>query len=448
MEIISSLPDTGALKPTKRSRANSNNNSPNSKKSKVVALQLVDINNDCLEEIFMYLDLMGLVNIAECDERFTSAAQSVYLRRYCKMKAYLYFETIHHEPGKGEIRIHTNIAEALFRQFGHLISNLTVQWCNHYEGSIEKTLLSCRFDSLTVLRLIWLRSIDFQTLNKPFEKVEDLTIIQSFLSHELSRLNIWFPNLIRLKLYQVKFLQSETLKLKFPLLKHLEISNTLPTMSENLIIAILRINPQLESLTLRHNLDVKFLQSIAKCLPFVVKLELWEPMDGFKIFREQTISFENVKEFKLNARQGYDLNHMPFKFNLQSLTLAGFNMFNGNTLNFIKQHQELRTLCLMPEITFVDDLTYDNVTSIIESLLQLVVLEFCADNFTADQLILLLSMNKNLKKMRFTFLLPPDFVETLRQAATAEWILTEQLVKSYSVIFEYYEMTFERKYLH
>lgn len=55
---------------------------PSIKRQKTIPLKITDVNDDCLERIFDYLNANDLNNVAEATRRFVPAARMVYRRKY------------------------------------------------------------------------------------------------------------------------------------------------------------------------------------------------------------------------------------------------------------------------------------------------------------------------------------------------------------------------------
>lgn len=426
----STKPDVKGSKLSKRLRDQSNDETTSSKKPKVTfdSLQLIDINDDCLEVIFKSLDLTDLLNVSESHDRFVAIARSIYSRRYQMKKVWVNLSSIFLNVApkdNAELEIGNEIAVLFFRQFGHLVSNLSLNYMAQHAINIEKSVLKHCSDSITVLELMLCHGNNLETLNEPLEKVKELTITKSIIGPKLSMLSNWFPNLISLKLVQVELVECKALEVNFSQLKHLVIFNKEQTIPQTTIGELLRVNPQLESLNLQCKLDADFLWHIAEHMRQVKTLELWASNDRFESFADKKVSFDYVNVFKLNSwfHWGEFLVNMPFKFTkLDKLMLDGFNEFQGEMLKFIKQNQAISVLSLLPYIEDWDDLAFDDLESIIDSLPKLIELEFCADMFTEEQLIRLLSKYKNLKDVRLAFLELPNFVKNLGKAVELEWV--------------------------
>lgn len=437
------LPSTSGVQTSsvsKRSRVSNDSDDACPKKPKIVIdpLQLVDVNDDCLEAIFKHLALADLFNVCESHERFVVAAQTLYSRRYRSKSITVDVTTtgISAEDGFDDIEIGMDISEAFLRYFGHMISSLWFNSKNQLALNIEMSLFKHCTESLASLDLYSCNVKNFETINEPLKKVENLAISNSFLGKNLSMLNIWFPSITSLRLDQSGMAEPKALEVNFADLKHLEIYNNGRDLTEATIGKLLRFNQQLESLVLCCEINADFLRFIAEHTPQVEELELWVPSDRFNSFGDQKITFESVKEFKLNCWHHYGLwlAHVPFKFTeLQKLWLHGFNEFNNQMLEFIKQNKGISNLYLVPYIDNEDDfgywddwehLTFDDLQSIVETLSKLVELEFCAETFTDDELARLLLENMGLKKVRIWFIERLECFCHIRKAVEAQWVIT------------------------
>lgn len=377
------------------------------KKPKIVEnpLKLVDINDDCLQAIFEHLDLESLVNIAETDDHFTTAAKSVFSRRYRNKKYVMSTFLI----GKSDyIAIEKSFAALLFRHFGEFISDLLVDCLSQHDKTSEKSILLYCSSFLVNLDLVYTTTNCFKTIEKPFEKVEKLAIVRGMLNQKMSQLNVWFPNLTSLELFNVKFLEPQTVEVHLPALKQLMIHNDQMTLQQSTIVELLRLNPQVEVLRWRQlTYDASLVRSISECLPLLEELELWSPEDRFSSFGNQKICFETVKKFTLNTfyHRAEFVENMPFRFKaLRELILDGFNQFQDDLLNFVIENHDLTKLCLTPFIGDFDDLTLEDLHKIVDSLPKLVDLEFCGDLFSKHELIPFLTDSKMLQKVRLLFI--------------------------------------------
>lgn len=439
-------------KVVKRSRDQHRTENALVKRSKVeaVPLRLSDINFDCMEAICNYLNVQDLVAISDVHTHFVSAAATAFVRHYGRKCVYLNLCSLHHNEDDC-IEINKEIAGAFFHHFGQLISTLYLDCMAQREVAIEKALLQYCTGSLVKLELTMCRVNAFATINKPFEKVQQLGIVKSWLGPQLSQLNVWFPNVINLKLDRVKFTSPTTLAVHFPQLKHLAINDNDETIPLSTLNELLRLNPQLESLILQCDYDYDFLHSINEHLPQLTKLAISSPEDRFRCFADQKMHFENVNKFTLSAYsyRGDFVVNIPFVFPcLKELNFDGFNEFNGTMLNFILQNKLLTKLSLMTSIDEWDDLTIDDLKMIVDTLPELIELEFCADTFTVDELNGFLSQSKQLQKVRLTFNEFPGCPH-LQAALNVNWTIDTYAVEVHCTVecvqSEYFYLNLQRK---
>lgn len=445
-------------KPVKRS-FDLSNDSPqiDVKKPKldvVETLQLIDINDHCLWHTFEFLDdLVDLVKIAEAHERFIPAAVFEFRRRYRKRKELIVnLGSMHYRPiDCCECPVDENM-EPFFRHFGHLITNALINFMGRRQKQSHEigTLLQdfCA-DTIVELDLACLDSDDFQSIDKPFTKLEKLTFIDSTMGQKLSQMNIWFPQIQSLELIYVKLSQPELFEVNLPHLKHLEIYNRQSDMPIQTISEMLRANPQLKSLSLCCDYDRRFIESLSQNVPELEELELWTPQDRFLSFNDDKIHFGTVKKFKLNAcmSRGDFLVNIPFTFDdLQELTFDGFNQFKGQILDFIVNRSTVKKLKLVPYIDDFDDLMPQHLREITDSLPMLTELEFCADMLNMDEIVRLLADSEKLTNVVLLFvdaLWCKEFEHKLR----FQWDLSKQISGNYTStgIIDYVQLCLKRK---
>lgn len=440
---MSSKSDAKASKVAKRSRDKNHNVVINQKKKQklsVNGLQLVDMNNDCLEVIFEHFHVNDLVNVAECDERFYSAAESVFSRRYRNVEMHLNFGEHDCLCPLNRLEIKKGIAVSLFRRFGHFVTDLLINFSAQHEIDIENSLFEHCSDTLTKLQLIWCCGNNFETLIEPFGKIEELRITRSLLGPKISQLNHYFPNLVSLKLCHIELSQPKLLEVHFSQLKQLEIQNRDQTLPPSTIVKMIRANAQIESLNLDCNLDINLLQTIGICLQQLEELILYAPSDRFYCFGDEKVHFKMVKKFTLSSSfiHGEFLVNMPFVFEkLHELMLTGFNEFKGQMLAFIKQNSKVSKLSLMSRLEDWDDLEYEDLESIIQSMPKLNDLEFCADAFINEEVIELLALSEELKTVKLWFI-DPVICAQIREQLKANWSITAHSVRIICCEPQYY----------
>lgn len=350
------------------------------KKSKIQTkpLALVGLNYDCLEAIFMHLDLMDLINMADTHEHFVPAAILVFSRRYHKKAIYLNLGAVHCNSTIPEINM--DLGVAFFRHFGQSVSSLLLNQMDERVIDAEESLLEQCTGSLIDIKLLYCWKA-FESIKKPFAKVDNLVIKQCWLDHNLSKLNIWFPNVISLKLKYVNLSRPCSFEVNFSKLKHLMIyiSELTKSITPSTISKMCYLNLQLESLIINCDYGVHFLQSISNYLVKLNVLELWLPDDGFYTFFDSKAIFASVKKFTLNYSFKWNglMWNMPFVFPcLRELKLNGFHKFNEKLLDIVVQTKSIQKLNLMICIRAWDDTYYNELELITKMLPDLIELEF------------------------------------------------------------------------
>lgn len=105
--------------------------------------------------------------------------------------------------------------------------------------------------------------------------------------------------------------------------------------------------------------------------------------------------------------------------------MDGFNQFANHLLNFVLTNKSLLKLNLTPFIGEIDDLTLDDLVTIVSALPKITELVFCADGMDSRELVAFLK-HKMLKKVQLLFVDPPDILPELE----TEWIINMKSVNS------------------
>lgn len=88
----------------------------------------------------------------------------------------------------------------------------------------------------------------------------------------------------------------------FPTLNELMVHKDRNNLPQSAIIGMMRMNPQLRKIGWREvQYDVGLIRAINDNLPLLEELTLWSPQCRFSSFTNETITFENVTKFTLNA---------------------------------------------------------------------------------------------------------------------------------------------------
>lgn len=202
-------------------------------------LKFIDLNDDCLEPIFLKLTKEDLANIAESDLRFLQMACYAFARNY----AHNPFESGYDECDSNNFVKSMNI----IKHFGKLITKLDLydahNDCQYNEKITDALFATC--DS-NITDIVFDR-VDQDTLNKirrPFPNLTNLNIYDLSLPQKIAQLNRWFPNVTKLILRCTGLLSEEFCALR-------RLTDADIAMNVDDMQTFIRSNPQLTSLRLR-----------------------------------------------------------------------------------------------------------------------------------------------------------------------------------------------------
>lgn len=272
------------------------------KKPKICAipLKLVDIPNDCLETIFEMLDIGDLVNVAEADDKFTPAAESVFSRRHGMKRVTSTKDSMSHIY-KDVINVETDSMVACLCHFGQFISNLTIDFNFEPLTDIERAIHKYCRKPLINLSLECGYEQLFETLNDPFVNVQSLSIQSSTINANLSHLSRWFPNLVRLDLIYVKTPEAESIEVNFQHLERVNIHNHMDA-SLSTILKIISLNPQIKSLELSSYYSQQLMETLNNNSEQLQEISLYTPIDGFRSLSKQTFHLGSATKFTLHCQ--------------------------------------------------------------------------------------------------------------------------------------------------
>lgn len=377
-------------------------------------LQLDDINNDCLRHIFEFLTLHELIDVVETSNRFRFPAAEAFSRRYRtrKIEAVATSDPVLQFNRSGYVHITGAAAMNGLKHFGSRMSTVSANFDAfdlidfEHRHAIDVAILQNCADSLVNFEVHFCIESHFQTISQPFAKAESVILNGCILGDKFAQLNLWFPNVVALKLAGIWLSQPVVLQATFAHLTDLSIINDVgAVITSQTIQQMLRLNRQLESLQLRCNYGVEMLQTIAQNLQQLQKLDLSTPDDRFASFpANQTFTFPSVRTFTLHALSKSDfVLKMPFALgNVAELRLYGFNQFHSLVIALIMSGDQLNTITLLPfqeswARTTDDD---DALKWALQTRRHLNKLELCTDEFEGDDLARLIRVCKNLKQLR------------------------------------------------
>lgn len=393
----------------------------------------MEVNFDCLCTILEKLDIFDVMNMAEADDRYLPAAQSLYYRRHRMKIVFVNFGQISNDR-IGYIELESKSAEIFCRHFGHLMLKLYINFMSQHASKLENLVLKHCADSLIELRLGWCNYRNFEDAEKPWASVQTLAITKGVLGPKMSLLSYWFPNLIYLKLSGVCFSGAQSFVARFHKLTTLVIYDEENAIGPTIINGMIRLNPQLESLVIQCDVNIGLLRSINESLPRLSELELYVPSDRFCKYDGNPIVFQRIKTFKLKSQcaTGDHITHVPFEFpDLRSLQIMGFNEINFDIhlMNFILSHDKIEKITLVPKLDESHDINRKHL-ELFAKMPMLTDLEACVDNLTSSEIISFLMESKFLNKIKLWSTANSIDFDWIQCQTEIKWNLTRQIVKS------------------
>lgn len=229
----------------------------------IPSTKIIDINTDCLEKVFEFLELRDLINVADSNKYLQETAEVVFIRKSKKRmiiveinekRPFYSYEFPDFEIYDDAILIRNSLAAMkAIRLFGQHISEISLQvisgitckppMCKNFFVHVNEF---CH-KTLKILHLYGNISPVFAALEHPFENTETFIYRRGVIGKRCKHLSRLFPRLSQLKLYGVDVLKSKYFFRTFPNLDTLHWEkNDLTGISDSEFTFATR-NPQLQS---------------------------------------------------------------------------------------------------------------------------------------------------------------------------------------------------------
>lgn len=173
-------------------------------------INITDLSDECLEQIFERLNLQDLVNLATSNKWLSRSAASLFRHWHGHKIINLEMSADEYCTEIGNMLMINGLRQCLrtLRCFGPYISNIGLR-C--FENTSEQINFVTQYlnqycaetlKNMTFIKMPFLLSTIMQ---KPFQNVQQIYINESQLVGQLSHFNDWFPNLRRLELVNNTF---------------------------------------------------------------------------------------------------------------------------------------------------------------------------------------------------------------------------------------------------
>lgn len=410
-----------------------------SKKQKGESMEIFDLNDDCLIEIFLYLNIDEMVCVAEASERFAESARAAFACKYAK-------DPVAVTNFDGMKTAQSLSSTKLLRHFGGLIKKLRVKYhsdFHRFDSELENAI--CKYgENMNEIELVNCDSLAFMQIQKqPFSSIEKVLFTRCALGRFVFEFNQWFPNARSLDFVNSKMFHSNDAKCieqHFSKLEHLGIVNPREgddrlkyrdvsrsqleshinrhIFTNTNLMAAIDWNPQLKSLKLRHNNDngrsnqsqyrfgIKItghvLTQVNTKLPLLESLDLTITQMGLlPNFNRSQLYFKNLKRLSIHFCSSFLLQYLPIKTSqLDELILSGEELDDECSL-FILRQKQCRKLTLSGE--WDDDECFNDAMKAIKGLTTLEHIELPYNGLTNNNkqfaIISLLNECKSLKHL-------------------------------------------------
>lgn len=292
-----------------------------------------DLNMDlCFELIFPYLDVSDLVNVADSSKQMKEVAELTFFRKYRKLIIEVCMRMEKDIP-KYEIDARDDYlilwdlktCFGVLRCFGTLISKLSLNYFYKFTSDriqhsrLSQYVMAYCVNNVTELE-IFNNEQELSSLQKPFANVETVRLVDCILDGSSMRLNEWFPKMRNLEFvkgrghfwkWDTKTDDPSFIIAHFPNLEHFGVyvvNNENVGFHEDIVLATLRLNPQIRSLSLH--------------LHSVLDLDacIWP-----KLFREISESCDHLENLKIVGTFGKEDDDLIHFKNLKSLHISSIH---------------------------------------------------------------------------------------------------------------------------
>lgn len=378
-----------------------------------------ELNDDCKLLILEQLDLISLVNMAEVDENLHALAEDVYRRKYSTNSLHFYAEIFWGNNVKisGDFIFTKDLSifAKIVKQFGHLITDLKFDYTNNASEAVSLANRHCNN-----LQSFYISSHSENVLTevaKSFNSVKTVIFAGEIgkLSSKTMQLNEMFPKLQSLSIKHSNF-DWDSLILEYPHLEHLKIW-TSSTMNETAFERLLKLNPQIRSLSVNmipHNV----FSFINKQLPKLENLEL--SITSF-LQSSEPINFKSVRNLTVTFSPQCFPENVTFE-QLSELRVFWMPTPMIQWLAFIRRHSTLRKLYFVSMTNGILN-AIENVPNIEQ------VSFFMQGDTSVASIIQFLERNENINTLSIQYRIHSN--DTKRQLADfrnqiqGEWDVTE-----------------------
>lgn len=367
--------------------------------------KLTDVNDDCLEMIFMHLDFDDFINIVHTSRLLKPAAQTAFALKRAFNLNILSKSRGYHKLKISDCNVTVQDLKTslrFLRCFGHTISKLSVggtpgimrlngfKMIHHVNEYCLNSLVETTFRCLPAGA--------FQDLKHPLIKVESVTFQNSELDQKSKQLIQWFPQMNTLQLDNIQT-HHDCIEVNIPGLQHLTVKGR-ETYSADRVMNVIRLNPQLLSLHLDVHEWVKVVKYANQVQLGLVNLRIDCQKDGiWSVAGVDVVNFNTLRKLEVDFCY---FRNIPISFNrLEEFTwTTTWSWLGENFHGFLQRHPYLAKLSVVVinRGTWLNTLSHEHITKIIAALPLLEKINFDGTLIGINSLISLINNCKSLNE--------------------------------------------------
>lgn len=213
------------------------------------SLNILDLNDDCLEVIFMNCNLKQLFSATVAHPHFSTACRRIFSKQF-KHKEITLQAMNNENPG-------------VLHFMGDIVQYLRVNYCRtnaNESGTNHKTHDAIvQYCSNDLIEITFNHIQSTMQMNRVFCRLQHLNFNYGYVGQAISDFNKWFPNLNRLEFFFCKTIDTQCIEHTFPRLQHFTVAHHNFTLQN--LQKFLDLNPQLQTFTV-YNYDRKLISQL------------------------------------------------------------------------------------------------------------------------------------------------------------------------------------------
>lgn len=389
------------------------------------AVHISDLNDKYLKQIFDYLRLEDLANVAAVNNHFNQLVFS-RLQKKCKSKVHIFCAAsvvwLCFSGVKGKFVLKTQLdLSDFFAKLGHMISHISITVMPEYTQTqyeeVEQVVFRHCGESLTKIEIT--SSLLPGVITSPLPFVEDVNLHRCKLNGQLSGK---LPCVRRLVLNECEAIDPKCIETHFECLEELTVigkRKNRNVFKKANVQEVIRLNPQI------HRLDINFNSTNdrevgANHPEFELNFDFYRfvseklsQLQALKMYGERTFEPDECD----NDIEFYRLEHLsidfilsksprevaPFTFNrLHKLSLDHLTSLSNEWIHFITRNADLRALAIGMNYDSVNEklkIRKEQLLEIIKWLPKLKELRLPAEAVQAADVVAILSKRKSLERI-------------------------------------------------